>query len=300
VDFETKDKPKVNPQIFSGITQLSKDSGIPAVSLMDEFTKMRDMLKNESKGDMDTLNKLMEKSAGRSKEIKDKGFGKALAEFGFQMAANAAEPGQVGNQGLSGVIRSAAKASPTLAASISKTNELAQAADDNQQKLAIAMRQFEMAQRKGDNATALGFAAQIRQFQQVDKQIAVQREQLDVQRQQYASQAGLGAAQLAQKDRQFSSLMDYRNKAADAQGFAAKARMNDVRRKATLDFDSANKRKEAELIQQYGPIQGKYQYNQIRNNYINDVMQSTRDQRGDMASATGGGDTKSYFDLMND
>jgi len=299
-DFETKDKPKVSPEIFSGITKLSKDTGVPAVSLMDEYTKMRNMLKAESKGDMDTLNKMLEKSAGRSKEIKDKGFGKALAEFGFQMAANAAEPGQVGNQGLSGVIRSAAKASPTLAASVAKTNELAQAADDNQQKLAIAMQQFQMAQRKGDNATALGWAPQVRQFQQVDKQIAVQREQLDVQRQQYASQAGLGAAQLAQKERQFSSLMDYRNKAVDAQGFAAKARMNDVRRKATLDFDSANKRKEAELIQQYGPIQGKYQYNQIRNNYINDVMQSTRDQRGDMASATGGGDTKSVFDLLND
>jgi hypothetical protein len=300
VDFETKDKPKVSPEIFSGITKLSKDSGVPAVSLMDEYTKMRNMLKAESKGDMDTLNKLMEKSAGRSKEIKDKGFGKALAEFGFQMAANAAEPGQVGNQGIFGVIRSAAKASPTLAASVAKTNELAQAADDNQQKLAIAMQQFQMAQRKGDNATALGWASQVRQFQQVDKQIAVQREQLDVQRQQYASQAGLGAAQLAQKERQFADLMDYRNKAVDAQGFAAKARMNDVRRKATLDFDSANKRKEAELIQQYGPIQGKYQYNQIRNNYINDVMQSTRDQRGDMASATGGGDTKSVFDLLND
>ena len=69
VDFETKDKPKVSPQIFSGITQLSKDSGVPAVSLMDEYTKMRNMLKAESKGDMDTLNKMLEKSAGRSKEI---------------------------------------------------------------------------------------------------------------------------------------------------------------------------------------------------------------------------------------
>jgi hypothetical protein len=60
-DFETKDKPKVSPEIFSGITKLSKDTGVPAVSLMDEFTKMRDMLKNESKGDMDTLNKMLEK-----------------------------------------------------------------------------------------------------------------------------------------------------------------------------------------------------------------------------------------------
>lgn len=301
-DFETKDKPKVSPEIFSGITKLSKDTGVPAVSLMDEYTKMRNMLKAESKGDMDTLNKLMEKSAGRSKEIKDKGFGKALAEFGFQMAANAAEPGQVGNKGLSGVIRSAAKASPTLAASVAKTNELAQAADDNQQKLAIAMQQFQMAQRKGDNATALGWATQVRQLQQVDKQIAVQREQLDVQRQQYASQAGLGAAQLAQKERQFGSLMDYRNKAAEAQGRAADARMMDVRRKATADFDSnpKNTRREAELIQQYGPIQGKYQYNQMRNAAISDALQVSRDQRGDMASATGGGDTKSVFDLLND
>ena len=302
VDFETKDKPKVSPQIFSGITKLSRDSGVPAVSLMDEFTKMRDMLKNESKGDMDTLNKLMEKSAGRSKEIKDKGFGKALAEFGFQMAAGAAKPGQAGNRGLSGVLRSAAEASPTLAASISKTNELAQAADDNQQKLAIAMKQFEMAQRSGQTTTALGWATQVRQLQQVDKQIAVQREQLDVQRQQYASQAGLGAAQLAQKERQFGSLMDYRNKAADAQARAADARMMDVRRKATLDFDNnpRNTRKEAELIQQYGPIQGKYQFNQMRNAAIGDALNAARDQRGDMASATGGGDTKSVFDLLND
>jgi hypothetical protein len=301
-DFETKDKPKVSPEIFSGITKLSKDTGVPAVSLMDEYTKMRNMLKAESKGDMDTLNKLMEKSAGRSKEIKDKGFGKALAEFGFQMAANAAEPGQVGNKGLSGVIRSAAKASPTLAASVAKTNELAQAADDNQQKLAIAMQQFQMAQRKGDNATALGWASQVRQFQQVDKQIAVQREQLDVQRQQYASQAGLGAAQLAQKERQFGSLMDYRNKAADAQARAADARMMDVRRKATLDFnnDPMNKRREAELIQQYGPIQGKYQFEQYRKSAIGDALSAARDQRGDMTSATSGGSAKSVFDLLDE
>jgi hypothetical protein len=297
-----EDKPKVSPQIFSGITQLSKDSGVPAVSLMDEYTKMRNMLKAESKGDMDTLNKMLEKSAGRSKEIKDKGFGKALAEFGFQMAANAAEPGQAGNKGIFGVIRSAAKASPTLAASVAKTNELAQAADDNQQKLAIAMQQFQMAQRKGDNATALGWATQVRQLQQVDKQIAVQREQLDVQRQQYASQAGLGAAQLAQKERQFSSLMDYRNKAADAQGLAAKARMMDVQRKATADFnnDPMNKRREAELIQQYGPIQGKYQFEQYRKSAIGDALSAARDQRGDMASATGGGSAKSVFDLLDE
>jgi hypothetical protein len=291
----SKDKPKVSPEIFSGITKLSKDTGVPAVSLMDEFTKMRDMLKNESKGDMDTLNKMLEKSAGRSKEIKDKGFGKALAEFGFQMAANAAEPGQVGNKGLSGVIRSAAKASPTLAASVAKTNELAQAADDNQQKLAIAMKQFEMAQRSGQTTTALGWATQVRQLQQVDKQIAVQREQI-------ASQAGLGAAQLAQKERQFGSLMEYRKGAAEAQGLSARARMLDVRRKATLDFDNANRRKEAEYIKELGPLKGAYKYNQERNSYIGDVMQSVRDQRTDTASATGGGSsggTSWYADLLD-
>ena len=290
---EEKNKPKVSPDVLSGITKLSKDTGVPTTSLMDEYTKMRDMLKAESKGDMDTLNKLMEKSAGRSKEIKEQGFGKALSEFGFQMAASAAKPGQAGNQGIFGVLRSAAEASPTIAASVAKTNELAQAADDNQQKLAIAMQQFNIAQRKGDNATALGWATQVRQLQQVDKQIAVQREHMQM-------QAGLGAAQLAQKERQFGSLMEYRNKAAEAQGLSAQARMLDVRRKAIEKFDENNKRKEAELIQQYGPIQGKYQYNQMRTNYINDAMQTARDQRADTASATGGGGTKSVFDLLDE
>lgn len=292
VDFLTPEKPHAAPQVSYGGGKPSKDTGTPTSSLMDEYTKMRDMLKADSKGDMDTLNKLMEKSAGRSKEIKEQGFGKALSDFGFQMAAAAAKPGQAGNRGLFGVLRSAAEASPAIAASVAKTNELSQAADDNQQKLAIAMQQFNIAQRKGDNATALGYAAQVRQLQQVDKQIALQRDH-------YAATAGLGAAQLAQKDRQFAQTIGYHNKAADAQAAAAQARMTDVRRKAIDQFDNANKRKEAELIQQYGPIQGKYQYNQIRNNYINDVMQTSRDQRTDTASAMGGG-TKSVFDLLND
>jgi hypothetical protein len=294
VDFETKNKPSTAPKVSYGGGKSSKDTDTPTTSLMDEYTKMRDMLKGESKGDMDTLNKLMEKSAGRSKEIKEQGFGKALSDFGFQMAAAAAKPGQAGNRGLSGVLRSAAEASPAISASVAKTNELSQAADDNQQKLAIAMQQFNIAQRKGDSATALGWASQVRQFQQVDKQIALQREH-------FASQAGLAAAQMAQKERMFGQTMDYHNKAAEAQGLAAKARIMDVQRKATLDFDNnpMNRRKEAELIQQHGPIQGKYQFDQMRKAAIGDAMNVARDQRSDMASAGGGG-TKSVFDLLND
>jgi hypothetical protein len=292
-DYMPKVGPKVSPEVFSGLTQLSKETGTPANSLMDEYTKMRDMLRGESKSELEALNKLVEKSAGRSDEIKKQGLGKALAEFGFQWAANASKPGQAGGQGIRGAIQSAASAAPSLAASAARTDELARAADDNHQKLALSMKQFELAQRKGDTTAALSWAQQVRQLQQTDKQIAMQREH-------YAAQAGLGQAQLAQRDKQFGEMMGYRNKVADAQGLASQARIVGERRKAMVDFDNANRRKEAELIKELGPIQGKYQYNQLRNNYISDVLQSSRDQRADTASATGGGSAKSVFDLLDE
>lgn len=293
-DFETKVKPPAAPQVSYGGGKAGKDTGTPTTSLMDEYTKMRDMLKTESKGDMDTLNKLMEKSAGRSKEIKEQGFGKALSDFGFQMAAAAAKPGQAGNRGLAGVLRSAAEASPTIAASVAKTNELAQAADDNQQKLAIAMQQFQMAQRKGDNATALGWATQVRQLQQTDKQIALQRDH-------YASQAGLGAAQLAQKDRQFAETLKVHGLTAAAQTKAAEARMADVARRASSDFekDVGGRPLYNELLKEHGGDRKKadYFYNQKKQAYLADQAYKAKDARSDMPS-TGG--TKSVFDYLND
>jgi hypothetical protein len=291
-DFMPKVGPKVSPEVFSGITKLSKDTGTSANSLMDEYTKMRDMLRGESKSELEALNKLVDKSAGRSDEIKKQGLGKALAEFGFQWAAAASKPGQAGGQGIRGAIQSAASAAPSLAASAAKTDELARAADDNYQKLALSMKQFELAQRKGDTTAALSWAQQVRQLQQTDKQIAMQREH-------YAAQAGLGQAQLAQREKQFGDMMSYRNKVADAQGLAAQARVVGERRKAMVDFDNANRRKQAEYIKELGPLKGDYKYQQERNSYIKDVLQTSRDQRGDMASATGGGGARSYFDLMD-
>jgi len=294
VDFEPKRKPSATSQVSYGGGKEPKDTGASTSSIEDEYNKMEAKLRGESQGDMAALNKLMEKSAGRSKEIKEQGFGKALSDFGFQMAAAAAKPGQAGNQGIAGLIRSAAEASPAISTSLAKTNELAQAADDNQQKLGIAMQQFQIAQRKGDRATALGYASQVRQLQQVDKQIALQRDH-------FAQQAALGYAGLAQKERMFGQQMDYHNKAAEAQGLAAQARMADVARRATADFnnDPTNRRREAELIQQYGPLQGKYQFEQYRKSAIRDAMNVARDQRSDMASVGGGG-AKSVFDLLND
>jgi hypothetical protein len=272
--------------LTAAVKQMAASTGAPEDDFLTTFRKLRTELQSEGKEDMKALNDQIAKLGGRSQEIRDKGLGKALAEFGFNWAAKAAEPG-------ARFTGSAAKAAPTLAASAAKTDELAQAADDNAMKMQLTMKQYEIAQRKGDTQAAAQMAQNMRMLQQTEKQIAMQREH-------YAAQAGLGQAQLAQKDKQFGELMGYRNKVADAQGLAAQARVVGERRKAMVDFDNANRRKEAELIQQYGPIQGKYQYNQLRNNYINDVLQTSRDQRGDMSSATGGGSAKSVFDLLDE
>jgi hypothetical protein len=279
--------------LSGAVKQMAASAGVPEEDFLTTFRKLRTELQSEGKDDMKALNDKIEKMSGRSKEIKEQGLGKALAEFGFNMAAQAAKPGQAGNQGIRGAIQSAAAAAPSLAASAAKTDELARAADDNALKMQLTMKQYEIAQRKGDTQAAAQMAQNMRMLQQSEKQIAMQRDH-------YAAQAGLGQAQLAQRDKQFGEMMGYRNKVADAQGLASQARIVGERRKAMVDFDNANRRKEAELIKELGPIQGKYQYNQLRNSYINDVLQSSRDQRADTASAMGGSSAKSVFDLLDE
>ena len=100
---------------------------------------------------------------------------------------------------------------------------------------------------------------------------------------------------MQQKGQQFNQLLGIKGATAAAQNAQAQARLADVKRKATVDFDTANHRKLAELTQQLGPIQGQYQYNQLRNNYIKDVL-----QQQPAAEQTNTARATSIFDLLNE
>jgi hypothetical protein len=281
-------KPVAKPQVPSGsISSIAKKvaatTGAPEEDFMATYRKLRDEARAESKEEMKGLNEDVAKLAGRSKEIRDQGLARALAEFGFGMAAAASKPG-------ARFIGSAAQASPTLAASAARTQELASAADDNAMRMRMTMKQYEIAQRKGDNQTASQMAAQMRMLQQTEKQLALKREELA---QQGAYQQGSLGIQRADLERKIKG-DEVRGLQAAAQQRAADARMLGETRKIAKDFDDANGRTlRKQLDEQYGPTKGEYMYNQKRRAYINEQLQGFRDQRADANAGV-----QSVYDLL--
>jgi hypothetical protein len=171
---------KLSPAIDKAVTKMAEEQGVPKDEFMDAFDKMRNKLQAESKEDLKGLQDLIDKQSGKSKEIKDQALGKALAQFGFNMAAQASKKGREGyGQGFAGLLGSAASASPTLAASAAESQKLAAAADENDMRLQMEMRKFNIATRKNDSATAMQHATNMRQLQQQQKTIEQQQRQLD-------------------------------------------------------------------------------------------------------------------------
>jgi hypothetical protein len=198
---EKKDAPKqkkLSPTIDKAVTEMAEKQGVPKDEFMDAFNQMREKLQAESKEDLKGLQDLIDKQSGKSKEIKNQALGKALAEFGFNMAAQASKTGRESKgRGFAGLLGSASAASPTLAASAAESQKLAAAADENDMKLQMEMRKFNIATRKNDSATAMQHATNMRQLQQSQETIKLQQAQLAEQQRTNRAKEGLLGQQIA-------------------------------------------------------------------------------------------------------
>ena len=202
VDYEPKAKP--GPEVFKGLAEISKATGISMDSMVNQWKALTTSLNSENAEDLKQLDKLANKFSGRSEEIKQQGLGRALAEFGFKWAQSAARPG-------SRFIGSAAEASPVIGSSLAKTQELQQAAEDNQQRIEITMQQARIAQKQGNRV----LAAQLTQHLQA---LQLQGKQLE---QQYA----LGMAQIGAMDRRTAATTEMYTSRSKAAIAAAEAKL---------------------------------------------------------------------------
>lgn len=152
--------------------------GIPANDFMSAYDQMYSKLQNdpENKADLAAMKAMKDKMSGSSKELKEQAFGKALAAFGFSLAAKGAQPGR--GSGLQGLLASAGAAAPDLMASIEDSQKLAREAEKNNAALEMEMVKYRIAERKGDKQTAMQHAVNMRQLQQSQQQIGLQQQQV--------------------------------------------------------------------------------------------------------------------------
>jgi hypothetical protein len=196
-DFEKPVASKPSAEVFKGLSEMSKATGMTMDSIVSQWKTLSSSINAENAEDLTQLNTLANKLSGRSNQIKQEGLGRALAEFGFKWAQSASRPG-------SRFIGSAAEAAPAISTSLAKTQEAMQAAEDNQQRIEIAMQQAKIASKQGNRA----LAAQLTQHANM---LALQNKQIE--------QAGaLGRAQIASIDK-------YRDTMAGVQANRSKAAM---------------------------------------------------------------------------
>jgi len=288
-----KAEPKVAKEapieIPAGIRAVAAERGFSEADLFASMKRMKDYLKSENSEELKGLQDMIDKQSGKSKEIKEQALGKALAEFGFAMAAGAAKPG-------ARFLESAAGAAPTLSASVAESQKLMQAAEENAARLQVEYTKYKISLDKNDTSAAIQHASNVRQLEMAQQQINLKRQELVNQAAYQQGSLGLQKQAMQQKTQQFNQLLGVKGLGAVAQTKQAEARSADVRRRAISDFDNANRRKQAELVKELGPMQGQYQYTQLRNQYVNDVMQ----QNADSAVSSASGGARSVFDFLQE
>jgi len=287
------------PQLPAAVKQAAAEKGFSEDDLIDSYGKMRTLLSKESEADIKGLQALIDKQSGKSKEVKDKMLGQALAEYGFAMAAAASRPGQSGNQGISGLLTSAAAAAPTLAASVKESNKLMREADENDAKLNMEMFKYKVALKKGDSAAAMQHASNVKSLQMQDKQLALKREEMGQTAAYQQGSLGLQRAGLEQKDRQLQQIAGVRGLQSLAQLKGAEARLAQVGVNAGKVFDETRaQRRMQELTKQYAPTIANQMLRQERQQFVKEALQVSNDAQADAAQSSNSG-AKDIFSLLD-
>jgi hypothetical protein len=190
-------------KIVQSATRIAEQQGVPR----EDFEAIMDRMMNKFKGandkDLEGLAKMIAEEKESAKNVMDGATRQALAKFGFQMAANASQPGA--GKGFAGLLKSAASAGPALAESMAESRKLAQASQDNARRMQIEFTKYKVALSKGDQQTAISLASNIRMMQQqqaqLDETVRSNRAKEGLMAQRTAATAGRG------QDRTFAPIL---------------------------------------------------------------------------------------------
>lgn len=151
-------KQKSNAAVNTALvgSAMASTLGVPPSSVMDQAKAMFNWLQENDKAAYAAVQKQIDEIKDQAKEIGANKFNNALAEFGFNMAAAASQPGVGG--GISGALRAAGAASPTLMRSVKETEELQRKYTQLGKQMEVSLMQSRVAAEKGDKQAAIQFA----------------------------------------------------------------------------------------------------------------------------------------------
>jgi hypothetical protein len=262
-------------------------AGIPAEDFESQMRRLRKEFQGEDDGYKKEMLDQYKKATARLEESKSKAGYEALAQFGFNMAAQAAKPGQARRKGLLGALESAGAASPILIQSLTESNKLNRAAEDNLDKMRTDQLRFEQSLTRNDRQSAMQFANAISQDKKTQAMLDIERQKLGILGQQAANTSSTALQKIADDLQRSDPNLDRRA----ALGEASKIAGYSYRQEA------ANQGKLAETIRK---IDEKFNMldmlppdsemaRQMRTNRDRQISEAKRQFGGDMGMQAGAG-----------
>lgn len=230
---------KVDPALMPALQELSRQTGEPMDSLMANLKQLETHFATQRSADIKGLSDIVSAQMGESKKLKEQALPAAMAEFGFKWAQAASKPG-------ARFLGSAAEASPVISQVSAEYQKAAREADRADMQLKLTLKQFEIAQRNGDQRTAITLANQA-------EVLKANRDRLNLMKQQIAQTGAIAQARLAQQESQFGRTVGLKQQALGVQGLTAAAQLARVRQAAMKDWEAGpGPRLQRQLSQQYG------------------------------------------------
>jgi len=157
---------------------IAQQTGASVDDTQNTISKLMDMFQKNNAPELQRQNAVIEQMKPDTEGLKQQALGQALTQFGFTMAANAADPSKTAGNPFARLVQSAAQASPVIGNVQSELQKTLAAKQENYNKMQIDQMHYENQLQIGNMKDATILAGQIRTLKQADAQLNMQAQQL--------------------------------------------------------------------------------------------------------------------------
>lgn len=171
-------KPALPAAVETAAPVIAAQTGASVDDTKNSIAQFMDMFTKNNASELMRQQAIIDSMKPDTEAAKQQALGQALTQFGFTMAANAADPSKTSGNPFARLIQSAAQASPVIGNVQAELQKTLQAKQENYNKMQIDQMHYENQLQIGNMKDATILAGQLRQAKQTDAQLTMQAQQL--------------------------------------------------------------------------------------------------------------------------
>ena len=175
---------------------IAQQTGSSLEDTQNTINQFMDMFQKNNAPELKRQQAVIDQMKPDSEGLKQQALAQALTQFGFSMAASAADPSKTTGNPFARLVQSAAQASPVIGNVQSELQKTLAAKQENYNKMQIDQMHYENQLQIGNMKDATLLAGQLRQAKQTDAQLNMQAQQLQATIEHQTATEGIQREQL--------------------------------------------------------------------------------------------------------